>query len=701
MAGKKVPTLEFLGAPTQRSSLVQDFSQMLKSEPPARKKGKLQHGQTPDDRVEGNEPSLVKSILNLVSNRDNSSIQRLAFEVDPSLNNQYQALYRQKTRTLPDAMLKQILIKDDLVAAIVRVRETQLGAFGRSRPSRFDYGYVIETRAGVMDRLKPEQQKELHTRIERAVNLFETCGSTVGWKVKDRMSFSQYLQMSGRQAVGLGRIGTEVIHSVDPVTKERKFHSFRPSDVGTLFKATPQKSAADSVRRQAKTLLEQLKNKKFEPEKFRNDEYSWIQVIDGRVVQAFHDDEMIVHNFYPVVDVELDGYPVTPIDTIISAITTHINITKHNQIYFQTGRAARGMLVFKSNDVDENVLNRIKQQFNASINSVDNAWRMPVFSVAADDEISWESIDNSSRDAEFQYLTDMNARVIFAAFQISPDEVPGWSYLSRGTNNQGLSESNNEYRLEAARDVGIRPLLAQFEDFINAHLFPLIDDSLAKLCRLKLVGLDAETEEKESVRLQQDAPVHGTYDWILGKVEKKPIGREWGGEFPLNPQYQAILDKYYTVWQIRKHFMGIEDPPEDKPKWDYVRDPFYFQNLQLQQQAQMAQQQAQAGGQPAPGGGGGGQEQPNQEQPDQGQAPQGQDAPPGDGGQDLTRSIDQAIAVLTKSEASLPMSKRVLLAQHRKTIDHFRRGLEEDLRAVTSEIIDIASKHQDKHRPRA
>jgi hypothetical protein len=181
---------------------------------------------------------------------------------------------------------------------------------------------------------------------------------------------------------------------------------------------------------------------------------------------------------------------------------------------------------------------------------------MPVFGCGADDDITWQPIDNGGRDMEFQYLADMNARVILSAFQMSPEELPGWSYLSRGTNSQALSEGNNEYKLEAARDVGIRPLLAQFEDFLNQSVLPLFDDTIAKECALKLVGFDAETAEKESVRLQQDMPVHMTYDEVLEKVEKKAMGKAMGGEFPLNPQYQAIIDKYITVGQIQEFFFG-------------------------------------------------------------------------------------------------------------------------------------------------
>jgi hypothetical protein len=305
--------------------------------------------------------------------------------------------------------------------------------------------------------------------------------------------------------------------------------------------------------------------------------------------------------------------------------------------------------------------------------------------------------------------------VILSAFQMSPDELPGWAYLSRGTNNQSLSESNNEYRLEAARDQGIRPLLAQLEDFINGVLFPLIDPHLAKHCKFKLRGLDALTEEKESVAIQTNMPIHMTYDQVMQKVEKEPIGREWGGEYPLNPQLQAIWDKSLTVNQIRQKFFGL--PPD--PQFDYVRDPFWFQMQQLndqrqqmaaQQQAQ--QQQAAAGGgdqadpnsdqpnapgttdsAPEPDAGGGDDSGPKTEKQKDSQAGQGApQAQPAQPGEDLTRSIDQALTMLSKSEKDLPESKRKLLAQHRMTMVRLRSGLDEELRAAAREIEDEVKK---------
>jgi hypothetical protein len=156
---------------------------------------------------------------------------------------------------------------------------------------------------------------------------------------------------------------------------------------------------------------------------------------------------------------------------------------------------------------------------------------------------------------------------------MSPEELPGLTYLSRGTASESSAESNNSYLLTAARDVGLRPLVSIFETFLNEQILPLLDETVAKYCSIKLLGLEADTADKESVRFQTDGPIHMEFDEILQRVEKNPIGKQWGGQFPLNPQWQAILDKYLYVDEVREHFFGL---PKD-PAFHYVRDPFFFQ----------------------------------------------------------------------------------------------------------------------------
>lgn len=655
-----------------------------------------------------NASPLVKSVMNLL-NGPGDTIERLAFETDPSLNNTYQSLYKTKLRLLPDEVLKRIAIQDDLVAAICNARSNQVSAFGRPQPDRFSTGFKIEPEPGLMDRLSDEDRKALQARIAKVELKLMTCGDTKGYKDQDALTFGQFLYMSARNACVFGRIAVEAIY-VQGMDGNRRFHSFRPIDAGTIFRAAPQKEAAQAVREQARHLLEQIKNKNLEPERFQNDEYAWVQVISGRPVQAFTSEECLVHNFYPTTDVELDGYPITPLDTVIAAVSTHINITNHNKLYFQSGRAARGMIVIKSDDADDGIIKHIRQQFQASINSVGNAWRMPIFGVGTDDDINWYPIDNSSRDMEFQYLSDTNCRVILSAFQMSPEELPGYAHLSRGTNNQALSESNNEYKLEAHRDVGIRPLLAQFQNFVNSQILPLLDEELSKQCSIKFVGLDVETAEKESVRLQGDMAVHMNYDEVLEKVEKKPIGKEWGGQFPLNPQIQAVMDKYIPQGMIMEHWFGLKGASKD-PRYDFLNNPNYFSQMQLlqaQQQAQMAAQQPQPP--PGDGGGGGGDDGGGGEDSgdggDGGSGGQDAGAQPQQGGDDakstddqppdLTRSLDQLAGLMAKSEDQLPPGKRRLLAQQRRFVQKAVEAFDAEAREAIKEIFSVAEKHAPK-----
>jgi len=623
-------------------------------------------------RVSGPE-ALTKSFMNILDGGSNqNTIERLAFEVNPAVNNTYQSLYKRKLRLLPDDVLKRIAIQDDLVAAIVNTRSQMVSAFGRPQPDRFSTGYKIEAEPGLVSTLSSEDKDALQKQIDRAEQILLTCGQTKGWSDHDSLTFGQYLFQQARNAVIFGRCATELIYTTN-LSGDRQFHSFRPIDAGTIYRASPFRTQAESVRQHALSQLEQLKNKKLVPERYVKDDYVWVQVIEGRPLQAFTDEECVVHNFYPVTDIELEGYPLTPLDTVIAAVTTHINITTHNKLYFQSGRAARGMLVFKTDDIDIEDVEAIKQEFNANINGVGNAWRMPVFRIGSTDEVSWQPIDNSSRDMEFQYLSDTNARVILSAFQMSPEELPGYAHLSRGTNNQALSESNNEYKLEAHRDVGIRPLIAQMQNYVNERIFPLIDPELAKKASIKFVGLDVDTAEKESTRLQQDMAVHMTMDEVLDKVEKKPLGREWGGQFPLNPQWQQALFQHRYVGEIMEQFFGVKGASQD-PSLRFIRDPMWFQWQQLQMQAQQMQQQAQA----------------QQQQDQQAQQQQAQQQQQEQG--DLANSTDQLIQLMSKSEAQLPPSKRRLLAHQRKTIAQALEAFEAESKSAIADILSDAEK---------
>lgn len=539
---------------------------------------------------EGSHPvSPLLAAVAAASGSANKKAPRLAFVENPAPADNYLGLFKSKRRLVPDEILKQIRVTDHLIAAILRARGNMMSLFGHPRKNRFDVGMEIAIKQEFEKVFTPEQLAKVQMRIKNLEAILINCGHTEGLEQQERITLADFLDLQTRNGLTFGRFATEIIYDrgEDQDSEGRfPFFRFRPVDVATIYRAVRKgEYVGNTLRSTAIKALQSLTGENFKIDfaKLQEDEYAWLQVIDGTPRQAFTHDEMIVYNLYDSTDIEHNGYPVSPMDTVISSITTHISIDAYKKLYFQNGRASKGMLVIKSDEVDQATLDNMKLQFNASINSVSNSFRTPIFGIGKEDEVDWLAMNEGARDDDFQFMYDQIARNILSAFNMSPDELPGYSHLSRGTNSQTLSESNNEFKLTAARDTGLRPLILKFQTFFNEKLLPLIDPLLAKIVEVKFAGIDAQSKEQESTRLQQDMAVHMDYDQTLKEVDKEPIGHAMGGEFPFNERWQLIVDKYMNVSELKGQF--FKDPAAFvDPLLRYKRDPFFLQNMQLMAQ---------------------------------------------------------------------------------------------------------------------
>lgn len=627
-----------------------------------------------EEKTEKNDQSVLGMILKSLQSQASQQVDRMAFEVDPLNHNTNTAnFYKVKTNLTPDHVIKKLIgpSGDELVSQILQARANHISAFGRPRTDRFSTGFDFVD----MDKnaiRSEEEQKAIQERIDKARSFLWKCGLEKLDNEADQPNLSQILKQIVRDGIAYGRLAVEHLYAADPKTGKKVYYGFRPVDAGTIYKILPKREQDQTLRAQAVSILAGLKNEKISVEKYKKDEYRYVQVIDGKPVQAFAEDELSLYTLYPVTNVEYNGYPLTPIDQALNAITTHINITMHNKLYFQNGRAAKGMLVFKSDSIDESTVQKIRLQFHQSINSVQNSWRMPVFAVGAEDDVAFSSIDTQGRDAEFQYLMDNNARVILSSFQMSPEELPGYAHLARGTNTQALSESDNEWKLTAARDVGLRPLVLDIQDFLNNHVLAKADPELAKTHQIVLAGLEKDSPEKEATRLQQDMPIHMTYNEVLEHVEKNLLDKSLGGDFPLNPQFQQIISQYLTVGQILEAFFGVKDASKD-PRYQYIRDPFWFQKEQLiLQKAQLAMQQQMMVEQQMQ------QQMMAQQQAAMGQDPQQEGQQPPEQGTDQQQNMQKNLewsannyAIMEKAiKSNHNTISRMLLERHKQMVDN-------------------------------
>lgn len=372
---------------------------------------------------------------------------RLAFTENPAPTDNYLGLFKSKKRLLPDEVLKTIRVQDHLIASILRARGSMMSLFGHLRKDRFDVGIEVVLKEEFYDVLTPEQFAKVTERVKRFEKLLLNCGHNAGLEHQEKMTLAQFIDIQIQNGLNFGRFATEIIYDRHADADEDglfPFHRFRPVDVATIYRCVRKgEYVGNNLRETAMKMLESITGEKpkIDIQKLKEDRYAWLQVIDGTPRQAFTHQEMIVYNLFPCTDIEMNGYPVSPLDTVVSSVTTHISIDAYKKLYFQNGRATRGMLVIKSDEVDEAVLNGIKLQFNASVNNVSNSFRTPIFGMGKEDDVQWLPFSGEGlHDADFQFMYDQIARNIMSAFSMSPDELPGYSHLSKGTNSQTLSE---------------------------------------------------------------------------------------------------------------------------------------------------------------------------------------------------------------------------------------------------------------------
>jgi hypothetical protein len=615
--------------------------------------------------------SVVGLLLGELRKSHDREAINLAFPEDPSLTTRYNGLYKNRGNAIPMDMLKRVRDSEEMIGGIViPARARQGSLFGWARANRFDIGFTINPKPYIYSiKSKDEIDKLKEKEIPKIRETILNCGSTENVKDKDRLTFAEFMYQIIEDGLTFGWYACEMMKD-----SHEKFHSFRPRDAGTIYiydvPFDKEDAEAKRIRAEAKRLLSDIKGETVDIDtKIDQDNIAWVQVIDGIPRQVFSDDELLVHSLYPSTDIKRNGYPVSPIERILNAVVTHLNITTHNKMYFLNGRAARNILVFQSENLDIEDIKGIRAQMQAHINSANASWRMPVFGLGANDKVDVVPIDGQGRDMEFQYLADLTKRVIFAAYQMSPDEVAAMSYLSRGTSSQALSEGNNEYKLEAARDLGLRPLLRSLEAFFNERILPVINKGWSETFFVSFEGIDADTPEHEATRIQQDSAIYLTMNDIMDKVEKKHV--PLGGDIPLNTAYLAVIERYFTKGEILAKFGGKifadAGDAEKHPEWDYyMGDQMGQIYLQIkQQQAQQKQQQ----------------EQP---QPSQGQSKG-----------EVPDLIDQLGKLLSKTEQDLPATRKTLMIKHKEIKDNITKAWEQESDEMFKKIMkEIENEHK-------
>ena len=433
----------------------------------------------------------------------------------------------------------------------------------------------------IFDQLDPEQQKLLKIKASNVRDLLYWCGYIDENDKTRRVNLPEFVKMAILNGLLTGWTGTEIIKN-----KMGGFYCFNIVDMTTMYLPPINTGPQLALAKRAMDMLKQ----KYPPEQIRFVEelekvaqgdanYEFVQVIDGIPYTAFPYGKIITETFYPSDSIEDAGYPRPPIDSIVKQLSSHTNISTRQSLIWAYGRAAKGFFLIKSTNIQEQVLQRLRQQMNANINGVSASFRIPVFSVGQNDDIQWRPMETDT-DGEFEYLTELTARTVMAAFGVAPEELPGYSHLVRPAPGQTLPESDNFFASTYGKGTGLKLCLDNIQSLMN-KLVKNIDEDVHQYFRFKFYGLEEDSVTKELARAQSSINVYSNMNDITYQFDKDPV--PIGGEIPMNPQYLNAINSLYYQNEIAYAFTKDQSKLLD-PTLFFIKDQSWFSWVNLMPQ---------------------------------------------------------------------------------------------------------------------
>lgn len=417
--------------------------------------------------------------------------------------------WRQRPSALTYETLRQSAASNTVIAAILNLRETQVGEFCRPQQGRHDKGYriILRDRRDKKKGLSKAAQKEAEA-IER---FLETTGVLLpNEKPSDRDSFRSFCKKAVIDTLTYDQWCWEKV-------RDRKG---RPSRFIALPSETIRPAVADVEHMDPAQLRERV---------------SHVQVYENTVIAEFTTDDIAWCIMHPRSDLRANGFGHSPIEKIIRLVTAWLFGFEYNTKFFTQGSAIKGLLNIKG-AIPDRQLRAFRRMWYSMISGVNNAWKTPILN---SEEIQWVSMHTSNREMEYGQWMDWLTKLICAIYGVDPIEI---NFIF---GNSGQSGSLNQSRPNAeevteSKDKGLRPLLTHIEDHINAHLLWDLNPDF----EFSFTGFDtkgAENERKEWLELVKTVKM---VDEIRAEMDEEPLPDGKG---------EVILD---TVWL--QHAQGAQ-----------------------------------------------------------------------------------------------------------------------------------------------
>lgn len=487
-----------------------------------------------DKALRSEDPSDIikaQTVLNSVETREHSD--RKSYLIDP--NEFTNSLgFRNKPLGISYEVLRRMSLTP-IINAIIKTRINQIAAFVEPQKDRYSTGFVIEKKGAILGTKMTKQETK---RANEITDILLSCGQNNSWANDDFDTFTRKVM---RDSLMYDQLTWENV-----TTKRGEFYEMVATDAGTIRLAETYDDDSYKVRR---SLAKEIKG--YKP--------SYVQIYQDRVVAEYYPWELCFGVRNPSTSIHGNGYGTSELEELIQTITAILWADEYNRKFFSQGSAPKGILRVDAS-VSPQKLQEFKQQWQAMVSGVYNAWKTPILESG---KMDFVNLQTNNRDMEYSKWNEYLIKTACSIYSIDPDEV---GFKTTAASGSSLTfESGNESRLKHSQDKGLYPLLKFYQSRLNKHVIGLIDPEY----QLRFVGYDSTTREGELDMMVKKVTNLITLDEAREEMGYKPLKVEGVSE-----NVQSGIFSQFKMMAQQSQQTGGEEGDEEQPPMNENDNPF-------------------------------------------------------------------------------------------------------------------------------
>lgn len=419
---------------------------------------------------------------------------------------------------------REIIAQAPMIGVIISTRVNEVVPFGRHCSDRYGMGFRV-----ILRNAKERPTKASSAKAAEIAEILYCTGDPKTAQLRD--SLPTYLQKIAQDSLYYAQDCTEIVPGRNG--RPAAFYAVDASTIRIAQHARPYQS--DNLRKEVR----------------------YVQVIHGRIVTTYTQEQLAFGIRNPTTDIRMRGYGVSELEKVIRAASAILNVWEYNVRAFTQGSLVRGIMNIKE-PMSYERFEDFRADFYRWARGVDNAHTTTVLN--SEMGFDYTDLSQSHRDLEYGEWFNLLLKIICAAYHIAPEQC-NFLYGNIGQSSVMGQQENNQHKIIESKERGLRPLMDHMFNTLDERIVQPLDENF----KIEWTGLDAMTPTDMANYNQLRVRTLRTVDELRAEEELEPLPDDSG---------KMLLD----------------------PTWLQARN----MKMMAEQQAQMQGQQAAQPGQPSP-----------------------------------------------------------------------------------------------------